>query len=210
MINVIVVDDHELIREGFRKIIDRENDIQLSGEAGSAAELYELIEKVSCDILVLDLKLGTESGLEVLKEIKNRKPQLPVLILSMFSENKFAVRAVKAGAGGYLTKDRAAEELIKAIRQVYNGEKYVTPQLANELIQSLSDSGGEEPHRSLSDREYQVFLKIAEGIQSHTIAEEMNLSKNTVNTYRARILEKMKMKTNTELIKYALKHDLID
>ncbi len=209
MINVLIADDHALIREGLKKIIKSEPDMTLVGEASNAHELYDQLRKVDGTILLLDISMPGESGLDALKELRLKHPKLPVLILSVHPEQRFAVRALRAGASGYITKESAVEELVQAIRKIVGGGKYVSLSLAEQLATEL-ETGSRPPHELLSDREYQVMCMIAAGKKSSEIAEELSVSLSTVNTYRNRIFEKMKMQSNVELTRYALENELIE
>ena len=209
MINILIADDHELIREGLKKILKKEADMQVLGEASNAPQVFELVKNPKLSIVLLDISMPGPSGLDVLTELKRDYPKLPVLILSMHPEDRFAVRALKAGAAGYVTKDGAVAELVNAIRKVVAGGKYVSPHLAEKLADDLEKS--EKPlHEKLSDREFQVMCLIASGKKTSEIAEELALSISTVNTYRTRILEKMSMETNVELTRYAIENHLIE
>jgi two-component system, NarL family, invasion response regulator UvrY len=179
-------------------------------EAGDAREVIQAIKTNELDVVVLDISLPGKSGLELLKDVKLEHPKLPILILSMHPEDRFAVRALKAGAAGYVTKESAAEELIKAIRKVIQGRKHVSAALAEKLAFNLEADTEKPAHEELSDREYQVLCLIAAGKTVRQISEELYLSMSTVNTYRARILQKMNMKTDAELIRYAIQNQLID
>jgi two-component system invasion response regulator UvrY len=210
MVNVIVIDDHPIVRQGLKQILLEEADMAVYGEAQNSQEALNLIRKRDWDIVVLDISMPGRGGLDVLKEIKHERPKLPVLILSIHPEDQYAVRALKAGASGYLNKESAPEELVQAIRKILRGGKYVSSALAEKLVSDLG-MGIEKPlHETLSDREYQVMLMIASGKTTSEIAEEMALSIKTVSTYRARILEKMGMKSNGDLTYYVIKNNLID
>lgn len=210
MLKVLIADDHTLIREGLKKILKTAQEITEVREAGNAREVIEEVKKGNLDVVILDISLPGKSGLDLLKDLKQDYPRLPVLMLSMHPEDRFAVRALKAGASGYVTKETAVDELIKAIRKVVQGRKYVSPTLAEKLALNLETDTGKPIHENLSDREYQVLCLIASGKTVRQIAGELFLSMSTVNTYRARILEKMNMKTDAELIRYALQNQLID
>ncbi|HSP06032.1 MAG TPA: response regulator transcription factor [Acidobacteriota bacterium] len=210
MLRILIGDDHALIREGLKKILKAAQDIAVVSEAQNAREVIEEVKKQELDVVILDISLPGKSGLELLKDLKQDYPRLPVLILSMHPEDRFAVRALKAGAAGYVTKESAVEELVKAIRKVVQGRKYVSPALAEKLAFDLETDTGKAPHENLSDREYQVLCLIAVGKSVREIAGELFLSISTVNTYRARILEKMNMKTDAELIRYAVQNQLVD
>lgn len=210
MLRILIADDHALIREGLKKILKAAQDITVVSEAQNAREVIEEMKKQELDVVILDISLPGKSGLELLKDLKLEYPKLPVLILSMHPEDRFAVRALKAGAAGYVTKESAVEELVKAVRKVVQGRKYVSPALAEKLAFDLETDTGKPPHENLSDREYQVMCLIAIGKSVREIASELYLSISTVNTYRGRILEKMNMKTDAELIRYAVQNQLVD
>ncbi|HJZ12040.1 MAG TPA: response regulator transcription factor [Acidobacteriota bacterium] len=210
MIKILIGDDHILIREGLKKILKAAADINVVAEASDARGVLEGLKKEDVDVVVLDISLPGKNGIELLKDLKLQNAKLPVLMLSMHPEDRFAVRALKAGASGYITKESAAEELIKAIRKVVQGRKYVSPTLAEKLAFNLDIDTDKPPHESLSDREYEVLCLIATGKSVREIAEQLHLSMSTVNTYRARILDKMKMRTDAELIRYAVQNQLID
>jgi DNA-binding NarL/FixJ family response regulator len=210
MTKIIIVDDHPIVRQGLKQVLSEEPDMAMFGEAQNSEEVLELIRKEDWDIVVLDITMPGRGGLDVLKEIKHERPKLPVLILSIHPEDQYAVRALKAGAAGYLTKESAPEELVRAIRKILRGGKYVSSTLAEKMAFNLEMEAEKPLHETLSDREYQVLLMIASGKTSSRIAEEMALSVKTVSTYRARILEKMKMKSNADLTYYVIKNNLID
>ncbi len=209
MIKIFIVDDHSLIREGFRKIIGQTSDISIIGEAGNAKDFFKGFDVNTCDLVVLDINLPDKNGLEVLKEIKALNPGTPVLMLSMYSEERYAVRTFKAGASGYLSKEKAAETLIKAIRKTVRGGRYISEEFSEKIA---FDLGQGEPvlHKNLSDREYQILVLIGEGKSINEIADKLILSINTINTYRARILEKMNLKSNAEIIRYAILNNLVE
>lgn len=210
MKRILIVDDHEVLRDGVKRIFDKQPDPIVFGEAGTAQEALKLVREQDWDVVVLDLSLGSRSGLEVLKELKQIRPKLPVLILSMHSEEQFARRAFRAGAAGYITKDCPRAELLKAINKVSEGGSYVSPALAEKLVVDLRRGTDRPPHVTLSDREFEVLRLIASGKTVGEIAGLLSLSDNTISTYRARILEKMEMKTNAELTYYAIQNKLID
>ena len=210
MIKVLVADDHPLLRSGLRYVLEKEPDFAPPGEAGDAEEVLELLEQRNWDVLVLDIAMPGRSGLETLSEIRKRRPALPVLILSVHSEDQYAIRAIKAGASGYLTKNDATAELVRAIRRILSGKKYVSQAMA-EVLAHLIESGEQRPpHEALSDREYHVVCAIASGKSVSQIAEETSLSVKTVSTYRTRALEKMNMHSNAELTRYAIRTGLVD
>ena len=210
MIKIIIADDHAFMREGIKKTIQDEIDMQVIGEASNANEALAIMKDSDADIAIIDISMPGKSGLDILKDLKAMKKKFKVLILSMHPEDRFAIRALKAGAVGYLTKESAPDELVKAIRTVLTGRKYVSKALAEKLIDLLSDDNEGLPHERLSDREYEVFIKIASGKKAIAIAEELSISVHTVNTYRARILEKLGMSSNVELTQYAMHNNLID
>jgi two-component system invasion response regulator UvrY len=210
MIKVMIADDHVLIREGLKKLLSKESDISVQAEAQSVDEVIQHIEGGQFDVLVLDISMPGGNGLDLLKDLKQRFPSLNILILSIHPEEFFAVRALRSGASGYLTKETAADEVVKAIRKVAGGGRYVSPSLAERLASELNEKAGKSDHQVLSDREFQVFRMIAEGKTISAIAEELYLSKSTVNTYRARVLRKMNMKSSAEIIHYAIRNRLLE
>jgi len=208
LIHVLVADDHPLIRSGLQHVLELEPDFGTPGEAENADQVLEMIEERNWDIVVLDIAMPGRNGLEALIEIRKRHPALPVLILSMHAEEQFALRAIKAN--GYLTKNNATTELVLAIRRVLGGKKYVSPALAEVLANVVEYGEQRPPHELLSEREYHVFCQIASGKSVSEIAEDAKLSVKTISTYRARTLEKMKMRTNAELTRYAIRNGLVD
>jgi two-component system, NarL family, invasion response regulator UvrY len=209
MIRIIIVDDHTVVRRGLKQILSEESDMSVVGEAHNAQEMLTLVRKQQCDVVVADISMPGRSGLDVLKELKQDRPKLPVLVLSMHPEDQYAVRALKLGASGYMTKESAPEELVKAIRKVVSGGRYVSPALAEKLALDLAVDTDRSPHETLSEREHQVFSMIARGKTVKEIADELALSVKTISTYRTRILEKMAMKNNAELIHYAISNRLV-
>lgn len=210
MKRILIIDDHEIVRDGLKKILNEQSQQNVFGEAGTGPEALKLAAEQNWDIVILDLSLGGRSGLEVLKEIKQLRPRLPVLILSMHSEEQYARRAFRAGAAGYVTKDSPRTQLVKAINRVAEGGRYVSPTLAEELVLDLEGGTDRLSHAALSDREFEVMRLIASGKTVREIAEVLSLSDKTISTYRARILEKMGMKTNAELTRYAIQEHLVD
>jgi two-component system invasion response regulator UvrY len=210
MINVMIVDDHLIVREGLKQIITESSDIRVVDEASNGTEALAKVKHAKCDVLLLDISMPGRSGLEILKDLKHEAPSLSVLILTMHPEEQYAVRVLKAGASGYLTKESAPDELIEAIRKVSKGGKYISQTLAEKLAFDLEIDTGRPPHETLSDREFQVLCMIASGKTVTEIADEMVLSVKTISTYRSRILEKMRMKTNAELTYYSIKNQLVD
>lgn len=209
MIRILSVDDHDIVREGVKRIFDGTSIKAEVGEASNGAEAIELVREREWDIVILDISLGTRSGIEVLKELKQLRPKLPVLILSMHSEEQYALRSFKAGAAGYLTKGSTSKELIDAILKIVKGGKYITPSLAEKMIVNMVSESEKPLHETLSDREYEVLCLIASGKPVCEIAEELSLSDKTISTYRARILEKMGMKSNADLMRYAIQNQLV-
>ncbi len=209
MKRILIVDDHEVVRDGVKKILGEQSDAIIFGEAGTASEALRLVREQDWDVGVFDLSLGDQSGLEVLKELRQIRPRLPVLILSMHSEEQYARRAFRAGAAGYITKDSPRAELVKAVNKVMSGGRYVSPSLAERLVIDLSGHDG-APHETLSDREFEVMRLIASGKTVGEIAEMLSLSDKTISTYRARLLEKMGMKTSAELTHYAIQNKLVE
>ncbi len=210
MIRLLIADDHAIVRRGLRQIVADTQDLTLAGEAATAPEVLSLVGERKWDCLVLDLSLPGGHGLDLLTEVKRRRPDLPVLILTVHSEDQYAVRALRAGAAGYLTKESAPELLVEAVRKVVHGGRYLTPAVAERLAFTLGPGDQRPPHELLSDREYQVLCMLASGKTVSQVAAALGLSVKTVSTYRARILEKMGMKTNAELTRYAIRNHLVD
>jgi two-component system invasion response regulator UvrY len=209
MIKIFIADDHPVVRQGVRQIVAVHDDLVVAGEATTGRETVERLPQLTCDVVLLDLSLPDIDGLELLKELRRAQPQMPVLILTMHSEAQFALRALKAGAAGYVTKESAPSELVTAIRKVVVGGHYVTAGLAERLAANIS-GGGAMPHESLTDREYQVFRLMAAGQSSRQIATALSLSIKTVSTHRARIFEKMQMSSAAQLAAYAVRNRLAD
>ena len=210
MIKVLVVDDHAVVREGLKRIITENVGMTVTGEAADGHEAMLVIKSEPCDVVLLDITMPNKNGLDVLKELHAESPRLPVLVLSMHGEDQYAIRVLRAGAAGYLTKDSAPAKLVQAIRKVVRGGKYVSPTLAERLVYDLGPGSDKAPHEILSDREYQVLCMISSGKTVTQIAEELALSVKTISTYRVRILEKLKMKNNAEITRYAIKEGLVD
>lgn len=210
MLRILIVDDHEVVRDGVKKIFGELHRAAVFGEAGSGAEALALARAANWDVVLLDLSLGGRSGFEVLRELKQARPRLPVLVLSMHSEEQYARRAFKAGAAGYVTKDSPREELVAAVKRVAAGGRYVSPALAERLVVDLERGTEGPPHEALSDREFEVMRLIASGQTVGEIAERLSLSDKTISTYRARVLAKMGMKTNAELTRYAIRNGLVE
>jgi DNA-binding NarL/FixJ family response regulator len=208
-IKILIADDHPIVREGYKKILMDTSDMVVSDEAENGQEVLNYIRKKDYDLILLDISMPGRSGLEILKELKNEKPKLPVLILSIYPEEQYAVRAFRAGASGYLTKASAPHELISAIRKISGGGRYITSSLAEKLTYYLDADAAKPLHESLSDREYQVMLMLASGKTVSEIGAELCLSVKTISTYRSHILEKMKLKNNAEITLYAVQNKLI-
>ena len=209
MIKVILCDDHAVVRRGIRDTISEAVDIQVVGEAGSYPELREQMRKTECDVLVLDLNMPGRGGLEVLAALREEGSQVKTLVVSMYPEDQYAIRCLRAGARGYLNKAGEPAEMIAAIRTVNQGRKYVTPEVAQMLVDNLNAPETEELHASLSERELQTLQKIASGKKLSEIAEELMLSPKTVSVYRARVLEKLHLSNNAELTVYAIRNSLV-
>jgi two-component system, NarL family, invasion response regulator UvrY len=209
MIKILIVDDHSIVREGMKQILADIGDIQVAGEAANGADALDMVQKRPFDLVLLDISMPGRNGLDVLKELKNVQPRLPVLMLSMYPEEQYAVRALRSGASGYLTKESAPDELISAIRKVCAGGRYVSAALAENMAFTINRKTEQSPHELLSDREYQIMCMIASGKAVKDIAQELSLSVKTISTYRARILAKMHMKTNAEVTRYALQNSLV-
>ncbi len=210
MIKILIADDHPIVRQGLRQILSETPDMAVAGEAVNGQETLAQVRAGGWDVLVLDITMPDRSGFDILKDLKYERPDLPVLILSIHAEEQFAVRLLKAGAAGYLTKENAPDELIKAIRKVVSGGKYISRTLAETLAVGL-DTAAEQPrHETLSDREFQVMQLMASGKTLADIAETLSLSPKTVSTYRTRLLEKMDLRTNADIIRYAVENGLIE
>ena len=209
MLRILLADDHTVVRQGVKQILAEAFAQATFGEAQNARELLELVAQERWDIVVLDLSMPGGNGLEALKQIKHDHPQLPVLILSMYPEDQYAVRTIRAGAAGYLNKESAPEELVQAIRKVLHGGEYISASVADELVLHARNEDDQPLHKHLSDREYQVLCLIAAGKEVKEISSELSLSAKTISTYRARLLEKMNMKTNAELTHYAIQNALV-
>ena len=207
---ILLVDDHTVVRRGLKQILAAEFKKAVFGEAGNAHETLDLVGKETWDLLILDITMPGRSGLDVLREIRKWRPKLPVLVLSIHPENQFAVRVLKLGAAGYMTKESAAEELVAAVTKVLAGGRYVSKQLAETLATNLSGDTARPPQELLSDREFQVLRLIAQGKIASQIADELSLSIKTISTYRSRILGKMGLRNNAQLMHYAMQHQLVE
>jgi len=210
MIRVLVADDHAVVRRGVVQILDEAPDLVAAGEASSGRQVLQKVQENDYDVLVLDIGMPDGSGLEVLHQLRTLRPELRVLILSMYPERQYALRALKAGAAGYLTKESAPDELVAAVRRIAQGGKYITQSLAEELTAALVGETEKSPEEILSDREFQVVCMLAEGKTVAGIAEDLSLSVKTISTYRARVLEKLNLSNTAEIIRYAFEHKLVE
>lgn len=210
MLKILIADDHPVVRRGLKQIIADTPDMVVGDEATNGWEVLSKARAGDCDVVLLDIAMPGKDGLDVLTQLKYEKPRLPILMLSTYPEEQFAIRALRAGASGYLTKDSAPDELVGAIRKVSAGGKYVSPSLAEKLALDLQRSGKQLPHETLSDQEYRVMCLIASGKTVSEIARELSLSVKTISTYRSRLLKKMGMRSNAELTHYAMSRRLVD
>lgn len=209
MLRIIIADDHQVIREGVKRIINNEIDLEIIAEVETGEALLNEIRSDKFDIVILDVGLPGRSGIEILEYLRKFEPKLPVLIFTMQPEERIAIRAIKAGANAFISKEAPAEELLKAIRTISTGKKYITPSIAEKLAETISDDFNQTPHQKLSNREFEVMCLIARGKSIKDIAEAKSISVNTVNTYRTRILAKMDFNNNMELAYYVIKNKLI-
>jgi two-component system invasion response regulator UvrY len=209
LINVVICDDHSMVRRGIRDTLSEATDIRVTGESGSYSEVREVLRSQPCDVLVLDLNLPGRSGLEVLESVQETHSAIRFLVVSMFAEDQYAIRCLKAGAHGYLNKAGDPEELVRAVRAIAQGRKYVTAAVSEMLVENLSSSTPEKLHSALSERELQTLMKIATGKRLSDIAEELMLSPKTVSVYRSRLLEKLKLSNNAELTVYAIRNEIV-
>jgi len=210
MLRILIADDHPIVRQGLKQIIAETSDMVVADEASNGWEVLSKVRASYCDVVLLDISMPGRNGVDILRQLKNEQPRLPVLMLSIHPEEQYAVRVLRAGASGYLTKESAPDELIAAIRKVSMGGKYISSSLAERLACELESTDEQLPHKTLSDREYRVMFLIASGKTVTEIAKELSLSIKTISTYRSRILEKMKMKNNAELTYYAIRNRLVD
>jgi DNA-binding NarL/FixJ family response regulator len=210
MINILIVDDHLIVREGIKRIINDSADMNVVAEASSGMEALELVWKNKYDLILLDISMPGQNGLQTLKQIKKHDKNVPVLMLSMHSEGQYAMRSMKAGASGYMTKDTASSQLVKAIRKISDGRKFITQEVAELLATDLYHENDKEPHEYLSDREFEVLKMISKGDSIKIIAKNLSISPKTVSTYRSRILEKLDLKNNSDIIHYAIDYKLED
>jgi len=209
MIKVLIADDHAIVREGLKQILSDIPDMKVFGEAGSGDEALQLIRNKGWHIMLLDIAMPGKNVLELIKLAKHQSPHLPILILSMYPEDQYAIRMLRAGADGYLTKESAPEQLVAAIRKVAKGGKYISATMTEKLIEELNPNQEKSPHTTLSDREFQVFRGICSGKSITDLAQQMTLSVKTISTYRTRLMKKMNMSKNAEIIHYAFKNDLL-
>ncbi len=209
MYKVVICDDHAIVRRGVKEILAETPEIAVVAEAGNWHELHSVLSQHEVDLVLLDISMPDRNGLDILKQLRVERPALKVLMLSMYPEEQYAIRALRAGASGYMTKESALEELVKAVRKVSRGGKYVSSSMSDKLISDVGSPTDELPHEALSDREFQVLCMIASGKSLTEMANELSISVKTVSTYRTRILEKMKLKNNAELTSYALKQHVV-
>jgi DNA-binding NarL/FixJ family response regulator len=210
LIKILVVDDHAVVRRGLREILAETSDLHVGGEAGNVAEVMEKVQAERWDVVVLDVGLAGRSGLDLIPEIRKMRPEARVLVLTMFSEEQYAVRAIRAGAAGFLTKESAPDKLVDAVRRVASGGRFISPELAETLASMVAGEAAGKPHEQLSNREFEILKMIGSGKTVSQVADELGLSVKTVSTHRTRILKKMDMKTNAELTHYAVKNSLVD
>ncbi len=210
MIRILIVDDHAIVREGLKHLLDIEHDMQVAGMAADAASAIRFTLETPVDVIILDISMPGKSGLDLIKDLKQMQPDARILILSMYPEDRFALRAVMAGASGYLTKEMASEEIVMAIRKIHAGRNYITNSLADKIADELQHPGARVPHALLSDREFEVFCMLASGRPVVEIATALSISESTVSTYRTRILQKMNLKSNADLMHYAIVNGLVD
>jgi DNA-binding NarL/FixJ family response regulator len=210
MIRIVIADDHTIVREGLKQVLSAAGDLAVVGEAQNGREVLERVRALDFDVLLLDMSMPGKSGIELIKQVRAEKPKLRILVLSMHEEEQYAVRAIKAGASGYLTKDSASGQLVSAIRKVAGGGAFITDSVAQQLALGAMPQTEGPPHSALSDREFQVFRELVSGKAVSDIAAELNLSVKTVSTHKARIMQKMNMSNPAELIRYAIHHRLVD
>jgi DNA-binding NarL/FixJ family response regulator len=210
MIRLAIADDHPIVREGLRRIATEGAGISVTGEASNAPELFRLLDAAPVDVVLLDVSMPGSNFVETLRTLRTRHASIKVLVLSVHPEDQWAVRALRAGAAGYLTKDHSPEQLIEAVRRVARGRRYVSPTLAERLASELGDGGDRAPHERLSDREFQVLRALGSGHAVKDVARELGLSAKTVSTHRVRVLEKIGLKSNAELVRYVVEHGLLN
>jgi DNA-binding NarL/FixJ family response regulator len=210
MIRVVVADDHAIVRDGLKQLLSAAGDMQVVGEASDGHEVVKAVRELDFDLLLLDMSMPGKSGIELIRQVKSEKPKLRILVLTMHEEHQYAIRAIRAGASGYLTKDSASRQLIEALRKVASGGAFISSEVAEQLALGAMPDATHAPHEALSDREFQIFRLIAEGKSVTDIGALLNLSVKTVSTHKANILHKMNMGGTAELIRYAITHRLID
>jgi DNA-binding NarL/FixJ family response regulator len=210
MIKIVIADDHTIVREGLRRVVSGVDDIYVLGEATNGREVLEWVRKGGFDMLLLDLSMPEHSGVDFIKRLKGESPKLPILVLTMHEEEQYAVRCIRAGASGYLTKESASMELINAIRRVASGHLYINASVAEKLALDTMTTHGGPPHKALSDREFEIFQTLVHGRSITDIATQLHLSVKTVSTHKARILQKMNMHSIADLVRYAMDHHLMD
>ena len=210
MIRVVVADDHAIVRDGLKQLLSAAGDLQVVGEASDGHEVMKAVRELEFDLLLLDMSMPGKSGIELIRQVKSERPKLRILVLTMHEEHQYAIRAIRAGASGYLTKDSASRQLIEALRKVASGGAFISSEVAEQLALGAMPDATLAPHEALSDREFQIFRLIAEGKSISDIGAQLNLSVKTVSTHKANILHKMGMESTAELIRYAITHRLID
>ncbi len=210
MINILIVDDHSIVREGIRRIIDDTDEINVVAEASTGEEALALVVKNKFDLVLMDISMPKKNGLQTLKEIRKHNKKVPVLMLSMHAEEQYAMRAMKAGASGYLTKDSASDQLVYAIKKIFNGRKYISKEVAELLVTDMYHHEDKNSHEYLSDREFEIYKLIVRGHTAKTIAKDLSISDKTVSTYRRRILKKMNINSTSGLVRYAIEHNISD
>ena len=210
MIRIVIADDHTIVREGLKQLLGAESDLDVVAEARDGHEALERLRALECDVLLLDMSMPGRSGIELIKQAHAERPRVRILVLSMHEEHQYAVRAIRAGASGYLTKESASAQLVAAIRKVAGGGAFISAEVAQQLALGAMPNATAQPHETLSDREFQVFRMIAEGRSVSDIAERLNLSVKTVSTHKSNILQKMNMSTPAELVRYAITHRLLE
>jgi DNA-binding NarL/FixJ family response regulator len=210
MIRVVIADDHQILRQGLSQLLQAAGDLDVVGEARDGFEVLERVRRVDFDVLLLDMSMPGKSGVELIKHVKAEKPKLRILVLSMHEEHQYAVRAIRAGASGYLTKESAASQLVAAIRKVAGGGAYITAEVAERLAQDAMPQAERPPHATLSDREFEVFHMIVDGMSVNEIAARLHLSAKTISTHKARLMEKLGVDSTAELVHYAVRHKLLD
>ena len=210
MIRVVIADDHQILREGLKQLLQAAGDLEVVGEAGDGFEVLDRVRRDEFDVLLLDMSMPGKSGVELIKQVKGEKPKLRILVLSMHEEHQYAVRAIRAGASGYLTKESAASQLVAAIRKVGGGGAYITPEVAERLAQDAMPHAQGPLHASLSDREFEVFHMLVDGVSVNEIAARLHLSAKTISTHKARLMEKLGVDSTADLVHYAVRHKLLD